>query len=221
LPLSGPGPPPRPCQVLSDSESRRRPAALRHNTPLQAHPLELGTSDGRERALVKQGRRFDTDARAISVGGRASPSLVRGPLEVSTDVGASRRRLPLPARPPPPTEIRANQHVQTPRHEQLAALNARPRLMLHPARGVVARVTFPPRPNRRVVAPAAPRRQRVPRLRMRRESVQRTRFPALGAAFPARFTHQSDVRPHNTPKQVFFTATPFSRGEVGRGDRGA
>jgi hypothetical protein len=97
----------------------------------------------------------------------------------------------LPARPSPPTQVLANQRVRTRRHEQLPALSTWARLMLHPPRQVVARVAFPPRPNRRIVALAAPRRQPVPRLQIRRKSAQRTRFTAPRAPFPVRFSHHS------------------------------
>jgi hypothetical protein len=136
----------------------------------------------------------------------------------------SRRRFPVAPRPAPPAQVRAKLRVGTSRDERLAALDARPRLMLHPPSRVVGggllRVFVPPSLHSRGVAPPAPARQPVPHPRIRRKPIQRDRFPAPRAAFPVRFGHHSDSQPHRHGTNGCFTPLPtfFSRlGSAGCG----
>jgi hypothetical protein len=129
----------------------------------------------------------------------------------------SRRRVPLAARPAPPTEVRAHLRVRAARGEQLAALSARPRLVLHPARNVVARVPFAPLPNRRVMTPAAPRRpgrpasSNSPETRPK-EPFSRTSNSVLGPFQPSPQTPQ----PHRHGRNGCFTPLPTFFSRLGR-----
>ena len=124
-------------------------------------------------------------------------ALLAGPLACVAVclVRPSRRRLPLAARPAASAQVRAKLRVGTSGDERLAALDARPRLMLHPPSEVVRRgllwVLVPPPLHRSGVAPPAPARQPVPHPRIRRKPVWKPRFSAPRAPFSARFSHQS------------------------------
>ena len=101
------------------------------------------------------------------------------------------------------------------RDELFAALDAWPRLMLHPASELVGRrlpwVLGTPPLNRRGVAPPAPARQPVPRPPIRRKPVPKTRFSAPRAPFPVRLSHHSNARGRLKPPEAgpFYAGTRF------------
>jgi hypothetical protein len=92
--------------------------------------------------------------------------------------------------------VLAHQRIAPPWDEQLAALDARLRLMLHPA-SQVERVPIgrPPLPHRLVMAPTALRREPVQRPRTRRKHVRSARFPHFRHAFTASATPAGPLTP--------------------------